>query len=186
MAATNQTTNYALPIFTAENHPEWLVDWNNAMTKLDSTIKNAFDQIETGVSDGSEIKEEIDAINTAITNIQGDISNINTTLTVTEINDNIQAPSSNVIPTGITKKYGSIIELNLRIYVANQETGSSNYKLGTLLKELPSSTTYISLLGVNNNGAILAQIDTDGKIFGYTGSTTLHEGNYFGTVIYFE
>ena len=37
--ATNSTPNYGLPIFIDSDKPSWLVDWNGAMTELDTVIK---------------------------------------------------------------------------------------------------------------------------------------------------
>ncbi len=38
MSASNKTTNYSLPQFVGSDNPEWLVDFNGAMGKLDSTL----------------------------------------------------------------------------------------------------------------------------------------------------
>lgn len=129
MAATNQTTNYALPLFTAENHPEWLVDWNNAMTKLDSTIKNAFDQIETGVSDGSEIKEEIAEINTTLDTMTTDVGNIKTTL---ESFNNLEYTSEGLSSThlevvgGGYAKLGNLVVVNIRFKFKTDVADNTN------------------------------------------------------------
>ena len=39
MSATNTTTNYSLPLFIGTDKPAWLVDWNGAMTDIDSQMK---------------------------------------------------------------------------------------------------------------------------------------------------
>ena len=35
------TPNYDLPLLDTSNIPSWLTDWNEAMTKIDSSIKEA-------------------------------------------------------------------------------------------------------------------------------------------------
>lgn len=41
MSATNRTANYGFPIFIGTDIPSWLIDWNNAMTLLDTAIAGA-------------------------------------------------------------------------------------------------------------------------------------------------
>ena len=45
MSATNHTTNYNLPIFVGTDKPAWLVDFNGAMTTIDTQMKANADAI---------------------------------------------------------------------------------------------------------------------------------------------
>ena len=76
--ATNSTPNYGLPIFIGTDKPSWLVDWNGAMTELDTVIKeistseeankNLIATANANIAKINNIIEEIQAYNTALTN----------------------------------------------------------------------------------------------------------------------
>lgn len=76
--ATNSTPNYGLPIFIGTDKPSWLVDWNGAMTELDTVIKeistseesnkNLISTANANIAKINNIIEEIQAYNTALTN----------------------------------------------------------------------------------------------------------------------
>lgn len=76
--ATNSTPNYGLPIFIDSDKPSWLVDWNGAMTELDTVIKeistseesnkNLISTANANISKINNTIEEIQAYNTALTN----------------------------------------------------------------------------------------------------------------------
>lgn len=76
--ATNSTPNYGLPIFIDTDKPSWLVDWNGAMTELDTVIKeistseeankNLISTANANIAKINNIIEEIQAYNTALTN----------------------------------------------------------------------------------------------------------------------
>lgn len=50
MSASNQTTNYGLPLFVNTDLPGWLTDFNNAMNKIDEAIHEA---AQNGGTDGT-------------------------------------------------------------------------------------------------------------------------------------
>lgn len=64
--ATNSTPNYGLPIFIDTDKPSWLVDWNGAMTELDTVIKE--------ISTSEEANENL------ITMANANIAKINNTI----------------------------------------------------------------------------------------------------------
>ena len=76
--ATNSTPNYGLPIFIDSDKPSWLVDWNGAMTELDTVIKeisttekaneNLITTANANIAKINNIIEEIQSYNTALTN----------------------------------------------------------------------------------------------------------------------
>lgn len=47
MSHTNSTSNYHLPQFVGSDKPAWLVDFNSAMSDIDTAIKNASDSATT-------------------------------------------------------------------------------------------------------------------------------------------
>lgn len=76
--ATNSTPNYGLPIFIDTDKPSWLVDWNGAMTELDTVIKeistseeaneNLITTANANIAKINSTIEEIQAHNTTLTN----------------------------------------------------------------------------------------------------------------------
>lgn len=76
--ATNSTPNYGLPIFIDSDKPSWLVDWNGAMTELDTVIKeistseeaneNLITSANANIAKINKTIEEIQGYNTALTN----------------------------------------------------------------------------------------------------------------------
>ena len=56
MSASNNTTNYNLPIYMATDKPKYLTDFNNAMTTIDTVIKQVADSIPSNVE---QIQEQL-------------------------------------------------------------------------------------------------------------------------------
>lgn len=59
MSASQHTTNYNLPIYIATDTPKYLTDFNDAMNKIDSAIKNVDDK----TADGTEALETANSAN---------------------------------------------------------------------------------------------------------------------------
>lgn len=66
MSATNTTTYYEFPVFVGSDKPAWLVDWNGAMSAIDSAIHEA--------------KAEADANATNIATLQSSVSSLSGTV----------------------------------------------------------------------------------------------------------
>lgn len=75
--ATNKTPNYGLPIFIDDDKPSWLVDWNGAMTELDTVIK----EISTSEQANENLIATANANIAKINNTIEEIQAYNTTLT---------------------------------------------------------------------------------------------------------
>lgn len=75
--ATNSTPNYGLPIFIDTDKPSWLVDWNGAMTELDTVIK----EISTSEESNKNLISTANANIAKINNIIEEIHDYNYTLT---------------------------------------------------------------------------------------------------------
>ena len=69
MSATNSTVNYHFPIFIGTDIPSWLVDWNNAMTNIDSAIAAALLAGNTAEADVTALESTVQAIQTAVTTL---------------------------------------------------------------------------------------------------------------------
>ena len=90
MSATNSTVNYHFPIFIGTDIPSWLVDWNNAMTDIDSAIAAALLAGNTAEADVTALESTVQAIQTSVTTLTN------------SVNDN-------VIERAIIPKYASVL-----------------------------------------------------------------------------
>ena len=81
MGATNTTTYYNLPIFASTDSPKWLVDWPDAMNKIDSAIHNISTQAGTSATDIANLQSSVESLSgtiisqgTQITSLAGNIT----------------------------------------------------------------------------------------------------------------
>lgn len=108
MSATNHTTNYNLPIFIGTDKPAWLVDFNGAMTSIDSSLKTVED-LSSGLSGQvSQNTNDIAGLETDLGNAQ---SLIATNTTDILILNNTKAPITN--PNFVGNVYANGLNLLL-------------------------------------------------------------------------
>lgn len=73
----SQTPNYQLPLFTANDIPNWLTDWNQSMTDIDSALaKIQADAIGQGAN-VDELQNNVNTINNSLVNITNNVTNLN-------------------------------------------------------------------------------------------------------------
>lgn len=89
MSATNSTPNIGLPLFIGSDKPAWLVDFNGAMTTIDTAIANV-QTAESGSAAalaaltqsvealGNTVSQHTTAITTISTSVAGNTGSINT------------------------------------------------------------------------------------------------------------
>lgn len=80
MSATNATTNYSLPLFLGSDKPAWLVDWNGAMSAIDTAIKNAADSASQAGTDISALTLTVGSLSDTVTNQGTALGNLTTTV----------------------------------------------------------------------------------------------------------
>lgn len=117
MSATNSTLNYQLPQFIATDKPAWLVDFNGAMSDIDTAIKEAKtagDNAQTTANTNATNIQTLDgtvtsqgtAIGTLTTSVAGNTGSINT----------INSLIGNGEPTTTDKTIiGAINEINAKV-----------------------------------------------------------------------
>ena len=113
MSATNTTTNYSLPLFIGTDKPAWLVDWNSAMTNIDSQMKVNATAILANETAISGLSTTVSAHTTSISTISGQISTLTTGLNTAQGNINtINSLIGNGEPTTTDKTLiGAINEI---------------------------------------------------------------------------
>lgn len=70
MPATNETTNYKLPLFTDNDQPTWLGDFNGAMNKIDASITTVGTNASTAMSAANNAVIRVGEVETTIEGVQ--------------------------------------------------------------------------------------------------------------------
>lgn len=70
MTATNETTNYKLPIFADNDQPTWLGDFNGAMDKIDAGITTVGANASTALSASNNAVNRVGQVETTIAGVQ--------------------------------------------------------------------------------------------------------------------
>lgn len=75
MTATNETANYKLPLFTDNDQPTWLGDFNGAMGKIDADMNTIGANASTALSAANNAVNRVGTVETAMTNVQATANN---------------------------------------------------------------------------------------------------------------
>lgn len=70
MPATNETTNYKLPLFTDNDQPTWLGDFNGAMSKIDADMNKVGANASTALSAANNAVNRVATVETTMGNVQ--------------------------------------------------------------------------------------------------------------------
>ena len=75
MTATNETTNYKLPLFTDDDQPTWLGDFNGAMNKIDNGLNTVGANASTALSAANNAVNRVGQVETTIAGVQTTANN---------------------------------------------------------------------------------------------------------------
>lgn len=75
MTATNETNNYKLPLFTDNDQPTWLGDFNGAMGKIDVAMNTIGANASTALSAANNAVNRVATVETAMANAQTTANN---------------------------------------------------------------------------------------------------------------
>lgn len=75
MSATNETTNYKLPLFTDNDQPTWLGDFNGAMNKIDTDMNTVGANASTALSAANNAVNRVGQVETTIAGVQSTANN---------------------------------------------------------------------------------------------------------------
>lgn len=70
MTATNETANYKLPLFTDDDQPTWLGDFNGAMSKIDADMNTVGANASTALSAANNAVNRVGQVETTIAGVQ--------------------------------------------------------------------------------------------------------------------
>ena len=147
MGATNQTTNYELPLFIGTDKPSWLGDFNGAMNKIDTSIKGN--------------KDEIDSLKTRMTATESVANSASSTASTALTNANNAQSTANTAQTTAntanTKAEGAQSTANTALSnatTAQNTADTANSTAQSALTLSNSNSTEISKLNLENFNAI--------------------------------
>lgn len=75
MTATNETANYKLPLFTDNDQPTWLGDFNGAMNKIDADMNSIGANASTALSAANNAVNRVGQVETTIAGVQNTANN---------------------------------------------------------------------------------------------------------------
>ena len=75
MAATNETANYKLPLFTDNDQPTWLGNFNGAMNKIDADMNTIGANASTALSAANNAVNRVGQVETTIAGVQNTANN---------------------------------------------------------------------------------------------------------------
>ena len=75
MSASRETTNYKLPLFTDNDQPTWLGDFNGAMGKIDSGLNTVGANASTALSAANNAVNRVGQVETTIAGVQATANN---------------------------------------------------------------------------------------------------------------
>lgn len=84
MSATNETANYKLPLFTDNDQPTWLGDFNGAMSKIDTDMNTVGANASTALSAANNAVNRVATVETTMANVQ---ATANTAYTLAQTNE---------------------------------------------------------------------------------------------------
>lgn len=174
MSATNKTPNYDLPIFLASDKPQWLIDWNNAMTQIDTAIKNAGGaESEAGlIAEGA--KTVADAAQTAATAANNTAAQANTL--ATEAKTEAQTAT-----TEANKATSDVETLTQNLNITNEELTKTAAGLEDIENQVNGDNAKLrSALGISESGDLYDLLGTYVKeAYGSISPTNLELNRYW-------
>lgn len=81
MSASLKTQNYELPLYAANDITSWLIDFNDAMTKIDSDMANIQSLANSADADVKVLTESVDNLNTSVINLNNNVTSLNNDIT---------------------------------------------------------------------------------------------------------
>lgn len=123
MSATNKTPNMELPEFLPNDKPAWLVDWNGAMSTIDTYCGNLNQQTvvananaNAALAKANEVESGLDSADSKIAALENDITQINTAYTFTYIAGNTNNNTSiNANKTVIAIYGGKLAKIEINV-----------------------------------------------------------------------
>ena len=161
MSATNHTTNYEFPIFIGTDKPAWLVDWNGAMSAIDTAIKQAETKADSAGTNIGTIQGDIVTISGTLNTLNGAVSqlrldtnaNTGSINTITElIGNGTPTTTDKTIIGAINEINGNVIDHNLTaktVTVASTHGTTTSSDVSALINGAGNMGKFYGTVSVN-------------------------------------
>lgn len=110
MSASNETTNYQLPLFTDNDQPTWLGDFNGTMSKIDNALNTVGASASTALSAANNAVNRVGTLETQFALVQ---SSANQALSLSQTNETdiaaLDAQMTGTQPSELLSKINKII-----------------------------------------------------------------------------
>lgn len=133
MGATNKTTNYELPQFIGTDTPSWLGDFNGAMSKIDTAIRNVADNTSQASQDVASMEGRLTQVETQSTNTASAVSQLTNSV---QGNDTKHTNAESVLDGKIGANTTAIATANQNITGLNTRTGTVEETLGDIAGQI--------------------------------------------------
>ena len=171
MAHTNHTTNYEFSQFLATDKPSWLNDYNGDMLKIDTAIKDAADEASTAYSTASGLSGTVGDHTTAISNIEGDITDLQGADT------RIEDKADNALADAENATYYPVGDTEHTVWAAHGFV-TTGAKEVNLFVELPRMFKSGREYGIQINALNVMIKGITGNLVGSTYHDILHDPDY--------
>lgn len=118
MSATGKTENFNLPLYNADDATSWLVDFNGAMTDIDSHLKTLTDNVATDGEDLDNLENSVANLNKSVTQLTDSVIKVQETgksntsaITLLQTHDNEQDTRLSSLETDSTNLNNEITEI---------------------------------------------------------------------------
>lgn len=197
----NQTPNFQLPIYTANDPTSYLVHFNGAMTAIDTAMENIKEVADEAKTTGDGAQGSVAQINQQLVNISNQLTTLQNDITALDASvSNIGVWTSVSVNDSILSNYAKTARYNkatkiLRISVAgnNSSAIAQNQKICNLGITLTSdvlivrkgfvTTSGVSLFDftIKQNGDLVSEVNIGANSF--ICINTLLDASSFGIVI---
>lgn len=142
--ASNSTQNYNLPLFTGEDEPSWLVDFNGAMDKIDAGMQANKEQIDANDDTLKTTQDRVQKLETESENHSESIENLNTVTTehtqqISDMNSEIDTIQNDLITQNTAVK-----QAQTDISTLKNDVGSAGTSIGTLTEQVNTLNTSVA------------------------------------------
>ena len=166
MSATNQTTNFNLPLYQENDTTSWLVDFNGAMRTIDENMANISISANNASEKSEENKTEIESMKEKVENLGSEVMTLTSDVTLSNADVALLKTHSNEQDVRLDNLENKDEELTENYNALNTRVTENYNALNTRITE---NTTAIeenstNLANFKNNSILTTHILTDSDI----------------------
>lgn len=154
MSASRKTDNFNLPLYNADDATSWLVDFNGAMTDIDSSLKQLSDNVSTDGADIDNLEKAVENLNKSVSQLTDSVIKVqengksnSSAITLLQTHDNEQDVRLDNLNSDINGLRGTYEKYeNIRLGLVTQFYTLTNVGLKLAKMPIGNSTKYDAYL----------------------------------------